>query len=78
MKIFSVIGNFDNNDEPTSILIAENHELLPDEGDGYLDEDIYFYGLSEKDLNECVENQNDPDYHIECFKATSWELDGTT
>jgi hypothetical protein len=69
MKIFSVDGYFvDDNSEFSSYLITE-YDSIPE---GYLEEDIFYYGMSEKDI--CI-NMNGSDLEIsQEFKITDYDV----
>lgn len=69
MKVFSVSGYFVDDPDNTidGYLIAEFNETPQ----GYRDEDIFFYGLSEKDIKEAIKTKEP----VSDFIITSYEVE---
>lgn len=54
-NFFEINGYWkDNNNDKLISRIVSDSGSLPDETEPYTDEDIFFYGLSEKELSEAV------------------------
>lgn len=68
MNIYSINGYWKDNKSPFyGYQVTDTDDTLPEE----LDQDIFFYGLSEKDLQEAVEQGEDTSLQ---FVITSFEF----
>lgn len=65
-KVFSINGYFKDTKETFEDLLVAEYNDVPD---GYAEEDIFYFGMSEKDLEESL-NQEDS---IVDFVITSFE-----
>ena len=69
-NFFSINGYWIDDKEPFEGLIVYEYDSEPDDDDApYGDEDIFFYGFSESDLEEAIELGEDT---IEDFVITSY------
>ena len=51
MSVFSITGYFADDEDPIEAALITDYDSTPD---GYADEEIFFYGLSEQELKEAV------------------------
>jgi hypothetical protein len=68
-KVFSIDGYWkDDNTEFYGLLVAEYNETP----EGWDDKDIFFYGLSEEDIKDLIQNDSNEDFVITNFEIF-WE-----
>ena len=51
MSVFSITGYFADDEYPIEAALITDYDSTPD---GYADEEIFFYGLSEQELKEAI------------------------
>lgn len=51
MSVFSIVGYFSSDECPIEAALITDSDSAPD---GYADEEIFFYGLSEQELKEAI------------------------
>ncbi len=69
--VYSVTGYYDGDTpDDTFTVLMSGHDSEPEEGSGYTDDDIYFYGVTAESLDAAIRDKE----ALGGFIPVSWEL----
>jgi len=67
MKVYSINGYWGDDQQPINGYKVAELDAIPE---GYSDDDIFFYGLSENEIKQCINSGES----VHDFVITSYEL----